>query len=145
MARNRAFTSVRARIEIDGHLIAWAQGISGQETHTLIRIPEFGRYWPAEIEPGGGFIAGSLRVGRILQKPMESLGIWPRGADVNYIEFPPMTMILKDIVGDFAVRRIIGMRWETRSWDLQVGGAMTENATWAAIQPFTEDMPGLTG
>lgn len=140
MARNRAFTSVRARIEIDGKLVAWAQGLSGQETHTLIRIPEFGRYFPAELEPGGGFIAGSMRLVRILQKPLEAQGLWPRGTDRDYIEFPPMTMILKDVVGDYAVRRITGMRWETRAWDLQVGAAMTENMTWAALQPFTEDI-----
>lgn len=143
MARRRAFTAPRAKILIDGKLIAWVQGVSGQETHTLIRIPELGRYWPAELEPGGGFIAGSLNRVRILREPLEALGLWARGADANYIDFPPMMMELKDAIGDFVLQRIEGMRWETRSWNLVAGGAMSEDATWAAIQPFVEDLPTL--
>jgi len=103
MARDRALTSVDAIIEIEGKKIGWVQGISAQETHTLIRIAEFGRFWPAEIERGGGFITGSLALVKILNKPLEALGLWPSGRDDRvYIEFPPLTLVLKRSVSGLA-------------------------------------------
>ena len=141
MARDRALTSVDAIIEIEGKKIGWVQGISAQETHTLIRIAEFGRFWPAEIERGGGFITGSLALVKILNKPLEAMGLWPSGRDDKvYIEFPPLTLVLKRLVSGLAVKRIEGLYWESRAFNLAVGGAVQENLTWVAIRPVTEDI-----
>lgn len=141
MARDRAIVSVDAFVEIENKRIGWIQGLSVQETHSNVRINELGRYWAAEIAPNGGMVGGNLSLVHIYQRPLEAIGLWPSGRDDRvYIEFPPLTLVLRRAVNGLAVDRVEGLRWESRAWNLNVGGAKQTNLTWVAIRPVTEDL-----
>lgn len=109
--------------------IGYATSISVSENQQNVRVDTIGDFFTKEIEPVGA--AYSVQIGfiRILEKPLEDIGIIPRGGTIDRVTFPELSIDAFDQVGDKVLFSIEGMRLESRQLSLDARGLLSNNVT----------------
>jgi hypothetical protein len=134
----RVFSGARARLFFGDTLMGFCTGISGSVNTQLVRIDVLGNIDSEEIERVGRTVSFTADFVRLLGKSLQEHGIFPRGDTAYAINFPPLTAVVYDHVGDSVVYRIEGVVGENVSWRVDRSGVMTENATFQAIKLVDE-------
>jgi hypothetical protein len=150
---NRSFTGARAFMYLGGVQVAWATGVSVQESIGQAPIKILGDVHTQMHETVDVTIGGSFDYFHILQRPMTmvkrsgDVSMWPSGwtaqtsseASDKYVEFPDMDMLMQDKISGLPVLRVYGVKPQSRSWTITTGGLATWSCSFVATR--MEELP----
>lgn len=132
----KVFSGARAKLYFNtatGQVEAgFATGISVNENHTLQRVNVLGNLDSEEIIATSRTVDVRCDLVRISGKSLRTLGIWPKGQTIDVLNFPELTIVVYDGVENKIVAQIEGARCETRSFQVQAGAIVSENASFQA-------------
>ena len=132
----KVFSGARAKLYFNtatGQVEAgFATGISVNENHTLQRVNVLGNLDSEEIIATSRTVDVRCDLVRISGRSLRTLGIWPKGQTVDVLNFPELTIVVYDGVENKIVAQIEGARCETRSFQVQAGAIVSENASFQA-------------
>ena len=132
----KVFSGARAKLYFNTALgqveAGFATGISVNENHTLQRVNVLGNIDSEEIIPTSRSVDVRCDLVRISGRSLRQLGIWPKGLTVDVLSFPELTIVVYDGVENKIVAQIEGARCETRSFQVQAGAIVSENASFQA-------------
>ena len=128
-----AFSGARARLYFGDKIAGWCTGVRGSENIQLQRVDVLGNIDSEEIEPVGRIVTMTADYVRIIGESLQAEGHWPRGGTKTVIQFPPMTAVIYDEVGENRVYKIEGVKCETRNLTVDRQGLMTLNASFQAL------------
>ena len=134
-----AFSGARARLYFEGTVLAgWCTSVRGSENIMLQRVDVLGDVDSQEIEPVSRSVTMSADFVRIIGTSLQAMGIWPSGDTASVINFPEMSAVIFDEVGDNRLYKLEGLKCETRNFSVDRQGLMTVNATFQARKLFDE-------
>jgi len=132
----KVFSGARAKLYFNTALgqveAGFATGISVNESHQLQRVNVLGNIDSEEIIPTSRSVDVRCDLVRISGRSLRQLGIWPKGQTVDVLSFPEITIVVYDGVENKIVAQIEGARCETRSFQVQAGAVVSENASFQA-------------
>lgn len=132
----KVFSGARAKLYFNTALgqveAGFATGISVNESHQLQRVNVLGNLDSEEIIPTSRSVDVRCDLVRISGRSLRQLGIWPKGQTVDVLNFPELTIVVYDGVENKIVAQIEGARCETRSFQVQAGAVVSENASFQA-------------
>lgn len=132
------FSGARAKLIVDGAEIGFATGVSASEQITHQRVDVLGNIDSQELVPVSRVVSVQADFVRITNTSLSDLGIMPRGATADVVNFPEITLEVYDQVSDVPVWRVEGARCESRSWQVQSGSIVTVNASFQARRLYDE-------
>lgn len=132
----KVFSGARAKLYFNTALgqveAGFATGISVNENHTLQRVNVLGNIDSEEIIPTSRSVDVRCDLVRISGRSLRQLGIWPKGQTVDVLSFPELTIVVYDGVENKIVAQIEGAKCESRSFQVQAGAIVSENASFQA-------------
>ncbi|GMV42853.1 MAG: hypothetical protein AMXMBFR64_45690 [Myxococcales bacterium] len=138
MALQRAVSGARAKVLINNQEVGWATGVDITETIDQLPVEVLGEIDVVEHEPNRRTVTVSVRAIRILKKSAQAMGIWPRGETADVINFPPMDLMVYDVVGNAPIDRVTGVKANSRQLSLDRAGLYATNATFVARRIYDE-------
>ena len=136
---DRAFAGARARLYFDGTVLAgWCTGVRGSENITLQRVDVIGDIDSKEIEAVGRTVTMTADFVRIIGNSLQTMGIWSHGDTSAIVNWPEMTAVIYDEVGEDRLYKLEGVKCETRNFTVDRQGLMTVNATFQAKRLYDE-------
>lgn len=132
------FSGARAKLIVDGAEIGFATGVSASEQITHQRVDVLGNIDSQELVPVSRVVSIQADFVRITNTSLSDLGIMPRGATADVVNFPEITLEVYDQISDVPVWRVEGARCESRSWQVQSGSIVTVNASFQARRLYDE-------
>lgn len=142
----RPFSSPRARLQIEGVQIGWAQGISVRPGVTTSPVKVLGNIYPVRFEPTDTNCSGSFDYIHILAKPLRSLtrsggaaALWAGHflSTRDWVRYEPPTMTLVDALNPgINILTIEGMVPEGQSFSLTQGGLMMVSCNFVCTRAY---------
>jgi len=135
---DRAVTSARAKVHVNGKEAGWATGVGVDESINQIPIEVLGEIDAVGIEATGRTVSVTCDFVRIKGKSLMEQGIWPRGGTKEVVEAPPLTIELYDVITDEPIAKVEGCKGQNISWRVDRGGIKTVNARFIGIRQYDE-------
>jgi len=132
MAASATFSGARAIFLIDSVPVAFAGGVSGEETVEYEPVDVLGMLEVKEHVPVAYRTSLSAQMFRVIGASLKKLGILPRLE--NIITSDDLTAALQDTVTTETMSLFSGVRCSGHSWDTTARGLVQENVTFVAIK-----------
>jgi hypothetical protein len=137
----QVFSGPRARFLIKGEPIAYAGGVSGEETIDYEPVDVIDLLTVKEHVPVAYRATLNAQVFRVIGKSLKAQGLFPSPEKI--INSEAMTAVIEDaepVSGSprRPIARFIGVRTAGHTFDVTARGLVSENVTFVAIRAFDE-------
>lgn len=140
MATN-VFSGARARFKIDGNLIGWASGVSGEEMVDYEPVDVLDLLEVREFVPVSYRCSMNCQIFRIIGSPLKQFGaskmaIFPK--EDNILTTGELTASIEDSITGAAICSFQGVKCAGHSWDITARGIVSENTNFVCIRVLDE-------
>jgi len=129
-------SGVRARFKINGQKVAYAGGVSGEESYDMEPVDLLDLIESLEHVPVGYRANLNANVFRVINSSLKNLGIFPKTSDI--LTSGALEASLEDRQTSRTMALFQGVRATTKSFDVSARGLVSENAGFVAIRVLDE-------
>lgn len=129
----QVFSGPRARFYLDGNVIAYAGGVSGEETIDYEAVDVIDMLEVLEHVPVAYRASLNAQIFRVIGNSLKQQGVFPEPSKI--INSSAMTASIEDAEGTGkSVARFEGVRTSGHTFDVTARGLVSENVTFVAIR-----------
>jgi len=132
----RTFSGARARFKINGEKMAYAGGVSGEESIDYEPVDVLDLLEVLEFVPVAYRTNMNANVFRVVGQSLKNLGIFP--LETNILTTGDLEASIEDSVTGRVVALFQGVKAQAKSFDLAARGIVTENISFVAIRVLDE-------
>jgi len=133
---SRTFAGARARFKIDGQKVAYAGGVSGEESIDLEPVDVLDMVEVLEHVPVAYRCSMNANVFRVVGASLKNLGIFPKNE--NILTSGALEAAVEDQITRRTAYLFQGVKAATKSFDLSARSIVTENVSFQAIRVLDE-------
>ena len=130
------FAGARARFKINGQKVAYAGGVSGEESIDYEPVDVLDLIEVLEHVPIGYRANLNANVFRVIEASLKNLGIFP--LESNILASGALEASIEDNQTGRTAYLFQGVKASTKSFDLSARGLVTENVAFVAIRVLDE-------
>ena len=142
MADRRGISGASGYFKLNGQRVGWAQNVSATEQIDAFPVQELGEALVQEHEVTGYTVSVTAGWARIVTESLVDAGLWPLPETDALLSFPPMELEVFDKRTGKNVYVVTGVKPRSRSWTMQRGSIVFENAAFYAIEVRDADGAG---
>jgi len=137
----RVFSGARAKFKIDGQLMAFAGGCSGEEMVDYEPVDVLDLLEVREFVPVSYRVSLNAQVFRVIGSPLKQYGdqkieIFP--VQNNILTRGDMVATIEDSATSTLIMTLDGVKCAGHSWDITARGIVSENVNFVAIRTKDE-------
>jgi len=130
------FAGVRSRFKINGQKVAYAGGVSGEESVDMEPVDVLDFVEVLEYVEVGYRTSLNANVFRVLTKSLKNLGIFP--IHTNILTNGALTASVEESATGRTAYHFIGVKATTKNFDMAARGIVTENVAFVATRCIDE-------
>lgn len=141
MAATQVFAGARARLKVEGNVIGFASGVSGEEMVDYEPIDVLDLLEVREHVPVAYRVSMSAQIFRVVGSPLKQYGnaafsVFPK--QDNILTTGELTASIEDSVTGSAIMSMQGVKCAGHSWDVSARGVVSESTNFVCIRCLDE-------
>lgn len=140
----QSISGAAATLMLNGVKVGVCDGVNWDENIDQMAVRELGNAFVVEHNATGVTVALQATFVRFSEFSLRQQGMWPSHdgtplqATANVINFPPMTALIYNRVGDKVIKTITGIVPQSRGWSLSQGDVIRGNVSFLAQRILDE-------
>jgi len=130
------FSGTRARFKINGQKVAYAGGVNGEESIDLEPVDVLDLIEVLEHVPVAYRANLNTNIFRVINSSLKNMGIFPK--ESNILTSGALEASVEDTQTGQTAYLFMGVKAQTKSFDITARGLSTENIAFVAIRCFDE-------